>query len=283
MEGGEDRGVRRSFALSAIMLITFAMIAIFGVTFVVLFLVTLFFAGTYITWLYIPLWTPAIISFGAYIVAVLDSQQKARIYAQSSVIAALLGGVGTIFMIIAGYYYISIWLRCLFPWIGTLSTLENIMCNDEYWVLWVTFVWTLVFLAVALGVFLSAGYDAFTRVSRMNLFSMAQSGFEQKVDVFGQGFQKAFGQSRRLGRSGRGFEEVGGGGEPGAPDPDLGLEGGGFEEDEDPLREESTYRFKKGRRGGRRGGNPNINYSFLSADKRRRASARNNGRPQRRL
>jgi len=257
-------GQNRSFALSAIMLVTAALIGVFGLTFIVLFLVTLASVGVYITWLYVPLWTPAIIGFGIYIVATFDTRQMARAYAQSSVLAAVFGGVGTIFMIVAGYYYTYLWLRCVFPWIGNLDTLEKIMCTDEYWVVWITWLLTFVFLVVSLGVFLSAGYDAFTRVSRMNLFRAAQGGLEQTVDVFGQSFQKAFRQRRRRGRNG------------GADDADLGEDLDADMGEDEPI--PAAARAKRGKRPYGRTGVAPINAPMLVNERKKRYGPRNNGR-----
>ena len=191
--GSQNRGP----ALSALMLFTLSMMILFGAILLVLFIITLTYPDPTLTWYLVPLWIPFTVGAGAYVAATFDTRQKARIFAQASVIAAVLNALGLIFNIIAGYYYSSLWVRCVLS-IGSLDTLEEIMCSDENWVVWITAVWSWVFIFAALGAFITAGYDAFVRITRSNIFNMAQQGFERTSDVFGRGFQKAFSSKRRF-------------------------------------------------------------------------------------
>jgi hypothetical protein len=194
---GDGYGRRRSTALTAFLLFTLGVALLLMVIVLVLFLVTLF-SGTYITWTWVVLWLPWGIATGLYIAATVDSKQQVAFFLQHSITAALLNGVGLIFNVLAGYYYISLWFACVPGW-GNLDTLQKVMCNDEEWVVWITAIASFLVVLVSLGQTLTAAYDAFVRVTGTQAFSAAQRGLGNATDRFGDRFQAAFGRSRRSG------------------------------------------------------------------------------------
>jgi hypothetical protein len=171
-----------------------------------MFIVALAIMGTTITWAWAPFWTPWGFATGVYLAATVDSKQRLPFFLQHSVTGALLNGIGLIFNVVAGYFYIRLWFACIVGW-GKLDTLEQIMCSDEEWLVWVTAIAAGLIVLVSLGQTLTAAYDAFVRITGTRAFSAAQRGFEGASDVFGQRFSKAFGQARRLGGRGRGRGE----------------------------------------------------------------------------
>lgn len=197
-EGGGG-GFRRPPWLTFIMYLTALLTLLFGLALMIIFLVTLSWREPAITWYLAPLWVPFGVGSGTFLIATIDSRQLLQIFFQPSIIATVLCGIGLIFNIVAGYYYGRLWIGCVIGWIA-LRDNEKIMCKDENWLVWITGIWALLFLLLALGSTLSAGWDAFMRITRTNLFGIAQRGFEGASDVFGQPFQRAFSRVRRSGR-----------------------------------------------------------------------------------
>jgi signal transduction histidine kinase len=194
---GYGFGRRRTTALTAFLLFTLGFALLIMIILLILFLITLF-SGTYITWTWVVLWLPWGTATGLYIAATVDSKQQIPFFLQHSITATLLNGLGLIFNVLAGYYYISLWFACVPGW-GNLDTLQKVMCNDEEWVVWVTAIASFLVVLVSLGQTLTAAYDAFVRVTGTRAFSAAQRGLEGATDRFGGRFQEAFGRARRLG------------------------------------------------------------------------------------
>lgn len=193
-------------ALTAFLLFTLGFAVLIMIVLLILFIVALAIMGTTITWAWAIFWAPWGFATGVYLAATVDSKQRLPFFLQHSVTATLLNGIGLIFNVVAGYFYIRLWFACIVGW-GKLDTMETIMCNDEEWVVWVTAIAAFLIVLVSLGQTLTAAYDSFVRVTGTRAFSAAQRGIESATDRFGQPFSKAFGQARRLGGRGRGREE----------------------------------------------------------------------------
>jgi len=105
---------------------------------------------------------PYYVATGAATVSSFYSRDIKRGLCDGSILSAVLYFIGTIANGFFVWFANSLWARCI-TGVASLDSVEKIECNNDQWLLYITFVWSWVFLVLGVIAFGAFTIDAFMR------------------------------------------------------------------------------------------------------------------------